>query len=53
MKNLIISIILSIYVVLVYADGCTTYSYIVDNRVISCQTCCWGGHCQTSCKTVR
>lgn len=32
----------------VYA-ACTTHTYIVNGRMVTCTTCCYGGNCTTNC----
>jgi len=33
----------------VYAEGCRSFQYITNGKVVYCNTCCYGGNCQTSC----
>jgi hypothetical protein len=32
----------------VYAS-CTTHTYFINGRMVSCTTCCFGGSCTTNC----
>lgn len=29
--------------------ACTTQTFVINGRVVSCLTCCYGGHCTTTC----
>jgi len=29
--------------------SCTTHTYTIDGRMVSCSTCCFGNHCSTTC----
>ena len=32
------------------AYACQTYTYVVNNRVVTCTSCCYGnGNCQVNC----
>jgi hypothetical protein len=31
------------------AWACTTHTIIRDGRIVTCTTCCYGGHCTTNC----
>ena len=29
--------------------ACSTHTYILGGRVVTCTTCCFGGQCTTTC----
>lgn len=29
--------------------ACTTHTYFVNGRMVTCTTCCYGGNCTTNC----
>jgi len=29
--------------------GCTTHTYFVGGKIVTCTTCCYGNNCNTSC----
>jgi hypothetical protein len=29
--------------------NCTTHTYLIDGRYMTCTTCCYGGNCNTTC----
>lgn len=31
------------------AWACSTHTYFVNGRMVTCTTCCTGGHCTTNC----
>jgi hypothetical protein len=33
---------------LVYAN-CTSHTYFINGKMVVCQTCCYGGNCNTTC----
>jgi len=48
MKTL--TLILSLlYSAAVYADGCYTYTIMIDGRMYTCTKCCYYGQCNTTC----
>ena len=39
---------LMLFSAVVYA-ACTTHTYFVNGRMVTCTTCCVGGYCNTNC----
>lgn len=29
--------------------SCTTHTYMLDGRFVTCTTCCYGSNCNTTC----
>ena len=29
--------------------ACTTHTYMVNGKMVTCTTCCYGGNCNTTC----
>lgn len=49
MKKALIAIGLTIAATAAWA-ACTTHTYIVNGKVVTCMTCCYGnGNCTTTC----
>jgi hypothetical protein len=48
MKKIIIALTLAASATAVWAS-CTTHSYNMNGRFITCTTCCYGGNCTTNC----
>ena len=44
----IIAGVLMVISLSVYA-ACTTHTYFVNGRMVTCTTCCVGGYCNTNC----
>lgn len=47
MKTIIAGVLMVISLS-VYA-ACTTHTYFVNGRMVTCTTCCVGGYCNTNC----
>lgn len=48
MKKLLMGLGLSLVATVVYAN-CTTHSYTINGKFVTCTTCCYGGNCNTTC----
>jgi hypothetical protein len=48
MKKAIIGVWLGLSVTMVWAS-CSTNTYIMNGRVVTCTTCCYGANCTTNC----
>jgi hypothetical protein len=48
MKKIIIALTLAASATAVWAT-CTTHSYTMNGRFVTCTTCCYGGNCTTNC----
>ena len=48
MKKLIIGAYLVVTSITVWA-ACTTHTYIIDGKYVTCTTCCYGSNCTTNC----
>ncbi len=48
MKKLIAGVLLSVVATVAYAN-CTTHSYFINGKYVTCTTCCYGGNCNTNC----
>lgn len=48
MKKVIIGLWLALSASIVYAS-CTTNTYIINGKMTTCTTCCYGSNCTTSC----
>ena len=29
--------------------SCSTHTYFINGKMVSCTTCCYGGNCSTNC----
>lgn len=47
MKKILILALL-LYSSAVWA-ACTTHTYYINGRIVTCTTCCYGGNCTTNC----
>ena len=47
--RVLLGLVLILWPVLVWADGCTQYTVMVNGQMKMCQSCCYGGMCQVSC----
>lgn len=48
MKKLVLALA-GLFVASAAYAACTTHSYYVNGRYVTCTTCCYGGNCNTSC----
>lgn len=48
MKKALIAIGLTIAATAAWA-ACTTHTYIINGRTVTCTTCCYGSNCTTNC----
>jgi hypothetical protein len=48
MKKAIIGVYLATLATMTWAS-CTTHSYTMNGRFVTCTTCCYGGNCSTNC----
>lgn len=48
MRKVILSAALAISPVLAWAS-CTTHSYWINGKYVTCTTCCFGSNCNTTC----
>lgn len=48
MKKVLIGIGLAATASLVWAS-CTTHTYWLNGRMVTCTTCCYGSNCTTNC----
>ena len=48
MKKLLIGAWLAATASMVWAS-CTTHTYTVNGRMVTCTTCCYGSNCSTNC----
>jgi hypothetical protein len=48
MKKILIALALIAAPIAAYA-ACTTHTYIIDGRFVTCTTCCYYGNCNTTC----
>jgi hypothetical protein len=48
MKKITLAIASLLFASAAYA-ACTTNSYFINGKYVTCTTCCYGGNCNTSC----
>jgi hypothetical protein len=48
MKKLLAAVAGLLFAGAAYA-ACTTHTYFVNGKYITCTTCCYNGNCNTSC----
>lgn len=48
MKKAIVGIYLASLATMTWA-ACTTHSYNMNGRFVTCTTCCYGNNCTTNC----
>ena len=48
MKKALIGIWLATVASLVWAS-CTTHTYMMNGKMVTCTTCCYGSNCTTNC----
>jgi hypothetical protein len=48
MKKVLAAIALTTAATAVWAS-CTTHTYIMNGRMVTCTTCCYGSNCSTNC----
>lgn len=48
MKKIIVALTLAATATAVWAT-CTTHSYSINGRYVTCTTCCYGNNCSTNC----
>jgi len=48
MKKLAVALTLAASATAVWAS-CTTHTYFMNGRIVTCTTCCYGGNCSTNC----
>ena len=48
MKKLIVGMLFSLVATAVWA-ACTTHTYYMNGRYVTCTTCCYGSNCNTNC----
>lgn len=48
MKKALIAIALAVAATAAWA-ACTTHTYIINGKVVTCTTCCYGNNCTTNC----
>ena len=49
MTRLIIALALTLSAMGTAYAACTTHTYLVNGRFVTCTTCCNGTHCNTTC----
>jgi hypothetical protein len=51
MRELIVAVLLTIGILAPTAAmaACTTHTYFVNGRYVTCTTCCTGSYCNTNC----
>ena len=48
MKKLLAAVMGLVFAGAAYA-ACTSHTYMVNGRMLTCQTCCYGNNCTTTC----
>jgi len=48
MKKLLAAVMALGFAGTVYA-ACTTHTYIINGKMVTCTTCCYNGNCTTNC----
>lgn len=48
MKKVAIGLLFSLVASVAYA-ACSTHTYFVNGRYVTCTTCCYGSNCNTNC----
>ena len=48
MKKVIIGVYIATLATMAWAS-CTTHSYTMNGRFVTCTTCCYGSNCTTNC----
>ena len=48
MKKLLVGMLFSLVATAAWA-ACTTHTYYMNGRMVTCTTCCFGGNCNTNC----
>lgn len=49
MKKAIITLLAGMSFATAAWAACTTHTYIVNGRMVTCTTCCFGNNCTTTC----
>ena len=48
MKKIVIGIYLATLATMTWAS-CNTHTYMMNGRMVTCTTCCFGSNCTTTC----
>ena len=48
MKALILSVALAASPLVAWA-ACSTHTYFINGKMVTCTTCCYGSNCTTNC----
>ena len=48
MKKVIAAVIAATITTAAYA-ACSTHTYFINGKYVTCTTCCYGGNCTTTC----
>ncbi len=48
MKKTLIGICLATIATMTWA-ACSTHTYMINGRTVTCTTCCYGSNCTTNC----
>lgn len=48
MRKVILAAALAISPVLAWAS-CSTHTYFINGKMVTCTTCCYGSNCNTTC----
>jgi len=48
MQKVAIGLLFSLVASVAYA-ACSTHTYFVNGRYVTCTTCCYGSNCNTNC----
>lgn len=48
MKKVLLGLLGLGFATAVYAQ-CTTHTYTINGKFVTCTTCCYGGNCNTTC----
>ena len=47
--SVLMGLVLILWPLVVWADGCTQITVSTPQGMTCCQQCCYGGHCQVTC----
>lgn len=50
MKKILIAVLTAAFATSVYA-ACTTHTYTINGKMVTCQTCCYGTGSARTCNT--
>jgi hypothetical protein len=48
MKKIAVGVLFSLVAGVAYS-ACSTHTYMINGRMVTCTTCCFGGNCNTNC----